>query len=283
MRRTSGSPPVSRTSRTPIALSSPTSRAISSNVRISGALEPGEALGRHAVLAAEVAPVGDGHAQIADQPAVSVAQWLKCHFYSLASYGSMPGASTEQAERDHVLAPVWPRACSERSSASRVKPARSATRWDGDVAGGREQVDPLEPERLKRPAADEPHARGWRARRRGRRARASSRPRLGGAPRRGAESRPSRAGGEVVAGDDRERGRRAGVQRRTALEQIRLGVDLAVVLGHSRPAGDLRVLAGARRSPRRRHRATPAARSARRRAGAREARSHGSPRRTTVA
>ena len=37
-----------------------------------GALEPRQALGRHAVLAAEVAAVGDRHPQIADQTAMAV-------------------------------------------------------------------------------------------------------------------------------------------------------------------------------------------------------------------
>ena len=43
------------------------------------ALEPRQPVGGHAVLAAEVAAVGDRHPQIADQTAVSVAQWLERH------------------------------------------------------------------------------------------------------------------------------------------------------------------------------------------------------------
>ena len=38
------------------------------------ALEPRQPLGRHAVLAAEVAAVGDRDAQVLDQPAVAVPQ-----------------------------------------------------------------------------------------------------------------------------------------------------------------------------------------------------------------
>ena len=54
----------------------PPARAISSKVRISAALQPGQALGGHAVLAAEVAAVGDRDPQIADQATVTVPQRL---------------------------------------------------------------------------------------------------------------------------------------------------------------------------------------------------------------
>jgi len=43
------------------------------------AVQPGQALGRHAVLAAEVAAVGDRHAQIADRSAVTVFEWFERH------------------------------------------------------------------------------------------------------------------------------------------------------------------------------------------------------------
>ena len=39
-----------------------------------GAIEPGQALRRHAVLAAEVAAIGDRHAQIGNASAVAVNQ-----------------------------------------------------------------------------------------------------------------------------------------------------------------------------------------------------------------
>ena len=63
---------------TPIATNSRTRRSISSKREDLGAVEPGQALGRHAVLAAEVAAVGDGDPQVADQAAVTVAQRLAC-------------------------------------------------------------------------------------------------------------------------------------------------------------------------------------------------------------
>ena len=46
-----------------------------------GPVEPRQALGGHAVLAAEVAAVGDRDPQVADQAAVAVAQRLRprCH------------------------------------------------------------------------------------------------------------------------------------------------------------------------------------------------------------
>ena len=43
------------------------------------ALHPRQTLGRHAVLAAEVAPIGDRHAQIADAPAVPVEKRRALH------------------------------------------------------------------------------------------------------------------------------------------------------------------------------------------------------------
>jgi hypothetical protein len=44
-----------------------------------GPFEPGQALGRHAVLAAEVAAVGHRHPEIADQTPVPVAERLALH------------------------------------------------------------------------------------------------------------------------------------------------------------------------------------------------------------
>ena len=61
-RRRSGARPS-----TPISASRRTRRSISSKVRISLAVEPGQPLGRHAVLAAEVAAVGDRHPQVGDR------------------------------------------------------------------------------------------------------------------------------------------------------------------------------------------------------------------------
>ena len=52
-----------------------------------GAFEPGQPLGGHAVLAAEVAAVGDRHAQVADQTAVTVSEWLKRHLKKASRSG----------------------------------------------------------------------------------------------------------------------------------------------------------------------------------------------------
>ncbi len=43
------------------------------------AREPRQPLGRHAVLAAEVAAIGDRHPQVADRPAMPVAEWFEGH------------------------------------------------------------------------------------------------------------------------------------------------------------------------------------------------------------
>jgi hypothetical protein len=43
------------------------------------AVEPGQAVGRHAVLAAEVAAIGDRDAQVGDLPAVAIDEWLAGH------------------------------------------------------------------------------------------------------------------------------------------------------------------------------------------------------------
>ena len=43
------------------------------------AVEPGQAVGRHAVLAAEVAAVGDRDPQVRDQPAVAVHEGFDAH------------------------------------------------------------------------------------------------------------------------------------------------------------------------------------------------------------
>jgi hypothetical protein len=55
------------------------------------ALEPRQSLGRHAVLAAEVAAVGDRHAQVADVPAVAVDQGLAGHDLRLDGREGTPG------------------------------------------------------------------------------------------------------------------------------------------------------------------------------------------------
>ena len=77
--RTSGSPPVRRTSWTPMSANRLDQAGDLLEGQNLGAFKPGQALGRHAVLAAEVAAVGDRHAQIADQAAVAVAEWLELH------------------------------------------------------------------------------------------------------------------------------------------------------------------------------------------------------------
>ena len=139
--------------------------------------------------------------------------------------------------------PCGPRLCA-RSSASRVKPARSRDALRGDVARRREQIDPLEPQAAEPPGAGERHG----TRRVAGAARVGRQPVsdlaaqvLPGEPQ---DRDRAEQSAEVVARHDRERGRRAGVQGRVTFEQVGLGVDLAVVLRHSGPASDLRVLAG---------------------------------------
>jgi hypothetical protein len=44
-----------------------------------GAIEPWEALGGHAVLAAEVAAIRDRHPEVADQPAMAIAERFELH------------------------------------------------------------------------------------------------------------------------------------------------------------------------------------------------------------
>ena len=149
----------------------------------------------------------------------------------------------EQTERDHVLTPVRSAGVgAQQRLACESGPLGDPLRRE--IAGRREQVDPLEAEAVKRPPAGKPH----------RPRRVASATRIGGEPVADLapevlpgepedRHRPEQAP-EVVAGDDRKRGGRAGAQGRAALEQVRLRVDLAVVLGDTRPAGDLRVLAG---------------------------------------
>ena len=68
-RRSSGSPPVRRTSSTPREVNTSTSRAISSNVRSSCRGQPDVILLRHAVVAAQVAAIGHRDAQAAQRAA----------------------------------------------------------------------------------------------------------------------------------------------------------------------------------------------------------------------
>ena len=75
-RRTSGSPPVRRTSSTPIATEQPHQPLDLLEAEDLVALEPGQPVGRHAVLAAEVAAVGDRDAQVGDPAPVAVEERL---------------------------------------------------------------------------------------------------------------------------------------------------------------------------------------------------------------
>ena len=78
-RRASGSPPVRRTSCTPMLASSadhPRDLLVGEDLV---ALQPRQALGGHAVLAAEVAAVGDRDAHVADRAAVPVVEGLAFH------------------------------------------------------------------------------------------------------------------------------------------------------------------------------------------------------------
>ena len=70
--RTSGSPPVRRSLRTPSATATRTNRSISSKVRISSRGTNFTSVFRHAVEAADVAAVGDADAQVVVHAAESV-------------------------------------------------------------------------------------------------------------------------------------------------------------------------------------------------------------------
>ena len=90
-RRTSGSPPVSRTARDAHrGRTARRARSISSKRQDLGALEPRQALGGHAVLAAEVAAVGDRDAQVRDRPAVAVEELVVPHTPSLLAGVARP-------------------------------------------------------------------------------------------------------------------------------------------------------------------------------------------------
>ena len=170
------------------------------------------------------------------------------------------GFAREQTERDHVLlsvlaAHVGAQDRLARESGSLGDPLR------GDVAGRGQQVDPLESERAEAPRADQADRAGGVPRPAGRGAPASSRPRPGGAPSRAASARSSRAARCSGGVHDRERRGRAGEDRVVALQQVRAGVGLAVVVGHPRPADDLGVAAGLDQRRRGRSPATGAGRS----------------------
>ena len=72
--RTSGSPPVRRTERTPSPRATPATRVISSKVRRSSCSEEGQPLLGHAVDAAQVAAIGDRDPQVVVDPPVGVDQ-----------------------------------------------------------------------------------------------------------------------------------------------------------------------------------------------------------------
>ena len=76
-RRASGSPPVRRTSRTPISASTRTSALDLLEAQELVAVEPLQALGGHAVAAAEAAAIGDRDADVLDLAPMTVAQRLR--------------------------------------------------------------------------------------------------------------------------------------------------------------------------------------------------------------
>ena len=245
-----------------------------------GALEPRQALGGHAVLAAEVAAVGDRHPQIPDQAAVAILKWLCTH---LTGYpGRARGTNAAPPPRRCVRSVIHRRAGRSRPcrGARLGGPAGAQHRLAGEpaplgdplggrVAGRRQQLDPLEPELLKAPCADHSDRAGGVARAAGARrqpvadlaaqlvpvdasARSSRAARPSLARRRSRTVRDPRRAARVVA---REHGTRGHRSRRRAAGPA----SSARSRGPGRSA-DQRAEVGAR--------ATGAARSVRRRAGA---------------
>ena len=164
----------------------------------------------------------------------------------------------------------------ERRTASRVKPHRSATRWEAGFPVAATRSIRCEPEVDESPVGDQPHGAGHVALRRARLARASSptSPRAFFQEKRISEIDPSRWS-RSSATHDRERRRGAGVERVVALEQVVASVGRAVGERHPRPARDLGVLACGHERLRGPNRATRAARSGRRPAARPGARSGG--------
>ena len=121
-RRTSGSPPVRRTSVTPIAASSADEPLDLLEVQDVVALEPRQPLGGHAVLAAEVAAVGDRHAQIADPAAVPVEKRVHRHAPSVSCRAMRLHGPARRAARSRS-----PRAAAAGAPSART-PTASATR-----------------------------------------------------------------------------------------------------------------------------------------------------------
>src|SRR5205807_9967114 len=87
----------------------------------------------HAVLAAEVAAIGDRDAEIADQAAVAIAEGLTLHPYKPRGHARWVVIARQSwdslASSPKATMSCWPSLARmyERSTASRVKPARSAT------------------------------------------------------------------------------------------------------------------------------------------------------------
>ena len=79
-----------------------TSRSISSKRQHLGALEPGQALRGHAVLAAEVAAVGDRDPQVRDAPAMAVEERVACS----SDVGYPRGDSRTRDPRAHARQPA---------------------------------------------------------------------------------------------------------------------------------------------------------------------------------
>ena len=117
-RRSSGSPPVRRTLSTPRSVKTSTSWAISSKVSTSLAGQPDVLLLGHAVLAAQVAAVGDGQAQVAKRAIEGVPDHGSSTY---TSPSTDPGREAGDLDRrvvgvgsgGHVPAPAVPRADGE--------------------------------------------------------------------------------------------------------------------------------------------------------------------------
>jgi hypothetical protein len=141
-RRTSGSPPVSRTRRSPMPAMTRTTSAISSYVRISLRASHGSPCFRHAVHAAQVALVGDGDAQVLDAPPEAVAHRGRPVRPVRPRLALRPPAAPASGRAVMARPPASRRPASEARHPRSAPASRPAALLDGldDVARGVERL-----------------------------------------------------------------------------------------------------------------------------------------------
>ncbi len=252
-RRTSGSPPVNRTSRTPEALHRDRDQPdhlVVAELRLQR--EPVQALLGHAVGAAQVAAVGQADAQVGGDPAEGVCEWL--HSPSLGSGGWADGWVASR--RALVRVPAEP-------ALGRVRAGCGGAGVRHVVAGRVAVPPPGRPQGRERRRA---HQRAPRGRPRGRRAEPGPRPVRAGRVAGGQRDRDLRRGADGRDPLPEPRRRAGGRRRRTAGHGRRHRAPRRPRLARDRPE---------RRGPRRHPR--PARRRGRRdrvRPGQRQRRQH---------